>query len=107
MLVNDFGLYTWVIAVSVKIYVYRITCEALWLMPMWLDSATRVLVKSRDDGQVNQSPAGQRESCEISLLKRVELGMSSERLSPPQASLLDDLFDTDVAAVEADAIVID
>jgi len=39
---------------------------------------------------------------EIALLKRLKFAKRSEQLSPDQASLLDDLIDTDIAAIEAE-----
>ncbi|MBA1429099.1 IS66 family transposase [Pseudomonas orientalis] len=39
---------------------------------------------------------------EIALLKRFKFAKRSEQLSPDQASLLDDLIDTDIAAIEAE-----
>ncbi len=39
---------------------------------------------------------------EIALLKRFKFAKRSEQLSPAQASLLDDLIDTDIAAIEAE-----
>ncbi|WP_421138832.1 transposase domain-containing protein [Pseudomonas sp. NFX15] len=39
---------------------------------------------------------------EIALLKRFKFAKRSEQLSPNQASLLDDLIDTDIAAIEAE-----
>lgn len=39
---------------------------------------------------------------EIALLKRFKFAKHSEQLSPDQASLLDDLIDTDIAAIEAE-----
>lgn len=39
---------------------------------------------------------------EIALLKRFKFSRRSEQLSLDQASLLDDLIDTDIAAIEAD-----
>jgi transposase len=38
---------------------------------------------------------------EIAILKRHKFAKRSEQLSPDQGSLLDDLFDTDLAAIEA------
>ena len=39
---------------------------------------------------------------QIAQLKRFKLAKRSEQLSPDQASLLDDLIDTDIAAIEAE-----
>ncbi len=39
---------------------------------------------------------------EIALLKRHKFAKRSEQLSPAQDSLLDDLIDTDIAAIEAE-----
>lgn len=39
---------------------------------------------------------------EIALLKRHKFAKRSEQLSPDQGSLLDDLLDTDIAAIEAE-----
>lgn len=39
---------------------------------------------------------------EIAILKRHKLAKRSEQLSPDQGSLLDDLLDTDIAAIEAE-----
>ena len=39
---------------------------------------------------------------EIALLKRHRFAKCSEQLNPAQASLLDDLLDTDIAAIEAE-----
>ena len=39
---------------------------------------------------------------EIAVLKRHKFAKRSEQLSPDQGSLLDDLFDTDIAAIEAE-----
>ncbi len=39
---------------------------------------------------------------EIAQLKRLKLAKRSEQMSPEQASLLDDLNDTDIAAIEAE-----
>ena len=39
---------------------------------------------------------------EIAQLKRLKFAKSSEQLNPQQASLLDDLIDTDIAAIEAE-----
>jgi transposase len=39
---------------------------------------------------------------EIMLLKRFKFAKRSEQLSPDQASLLDDLIDTDIAAIEVE-----
>ena len=39
---------------------------------------------------------------EIALLKRCKFAKRSEQLSPAQANLLDDLIDTDIAAIEAE-----
>lgn len=41
-------------------------------------------------------------SHEITQLKRFKFAKRSEQLSPEQASLLDDLIDTDIAAIEAE-----
>jgi hypothetical protein len=41
-------------------------------------------------------------SHEIARLKRHKFAKRSEQLSPDQGSLLDDLLDTDIAAIEAD-----
>ena len=41
-------------------------------------------------------------SHEIALLKRHKFAKRSEQLSPDQGSLLDDLLDTDIAAIEAE-----
>lgn len=41
-------------------------------------------------------------SHEIALLKRYKFAKRSEQLSPDQGSLLDDLLDTDIAAIEAE-----
>ena len=38
---------------------------------------------------------------EIAQLKRLKFAKRSEQMSPDQASLLDDLIDTDIAAIEA------
>ncbi len=46
---------------------------------------------------VNEKPAH-----EIAPLKRFKFAKRSEQLSPDQASLLDDLIDTDIAAIEAE-----
>ncbi|MNO92161.1 Transposase C of IS166 homeodomain protein [compost metagenome] len=40
-------------------------------------------------------------SHEIAQLKRFKFAKRSEQMSPEQASLLDDLIDTDIAAIEA------
>ena len=39
---------------------------------------------------------------EIAILKRHKFARRSEQLSPDQISLLDDLLDTDIAAIEAE-----
>jgi ABC-type phosphate transport system auxiliary subunit len=39
---------------------------------------------------------------EIAQLKRLKFAKRSEQLNPQQASLLDDLIDTDIAAMEAE-----
>ena len=39
---------------------------------------------------------------EIAQLKRLKFSKRSEQLNPQQASLLDDLIDTDIAAIEAE-----
>ena len=39
---------------------------------------------------------------EIAQLKRLKFAKCSEQLNPQQASLLDDLIDTDIAAIEAE-----
>ncbi|MBB4868289.1 hypothetical protein HNP46_007212 [Pseudomonas nitritireducens] len=39
---------------------------------------------------------------EIAILKRHRFAKRSEQLSPDQGSLLEDLIDTDIAAIEAD-----
>ncbi len=39
---------------------------------------------------------------EIAQLKRMKFSKRSEQLNPQQASLLDDLIDTDIAAIEAE-----
>ena len=39
---------------------------------------------------------------EIAQLKRLKFAKHSEQMSPDQASLLDDLIDTDIAAIEAE-----
>ena len=39
---------------------------------------------------------------EIAQLKRLKFAKSSEQLNSQQASLLDDLIDTDIAAIEAE-----
>ena len=39
---------------------------------------------------------------EIAQLKRLKFAKRSEQMNPEQASLLDDLFDTDIAAIEAE-----
>jgi transposase len=39
---------------------------------------------------------------EIAQLKRFKFAKRSEQMSPEQASLLDDLIDTDIAAIEAE-----
>ena len=39
---------------------------------------------------------------EIALLKRYKFAKRSEQLSPDQISLLDELIDTDIAAIEAE-----
>ena len=41
-------------------------------------------------------------SHEIAQLKRFKFAKRSEQMSPEQASLLDDLIDTDIAAIEAE-----
>src|SRR3546814_19057745 len=45
-------------------------------------------------------------SHEIALLKRHKFAKRSEQLSPDQGSLLDDLLDTDIAAIEAELKVV-
>lgn len=39
---------------------------------------------------------------EIAQLKRLKFAKRSEQMNPEQASLLDDLIDTDIAAIEAE-----
>ena len=41
---------------------------------------------------------------EIAQLKRLKFAKRSEQLNPQQASLLDDLIDTDIAAIEAELL---
>lgn len=53
--------------------------------------------KTTHDKSVNEKLAH-----EIALLKRLKFAKCSEQLSPDQASLLDDLIDTDIAAIEAE-----
>ncbi|MDF5774808.1 IS66 family transposase [Pseudomonas syringae] len=43
---------------------------------------------------------------EIAQLKRLKFAKRSEQLSPQQASLLDDLIDTDIAAIEAELLAL-
>ena len=41
---------------------------------------------------------------EIAQLKRLKFAKRSEQMNPEQASLLDDLIDTDIAAIEAELL---
>ena len=43
---------------------------------------------------------------EIAQLKRLKFAKRSEQMNPEQASLLDDLFDTDIAAIEAELLAL-
>lgn len=43
---------------------------------------------------------------EIAQLKRMKFAKRSEQMSPERASLLDDLIDTDIAAIEAERQVL-
>ena len=55
------------------------------------------------DKQINhQKSVNEKLAHEIALLKRFKFAKRSEQLSPDQASLLDDLIDTDIAAIEAE-----
>ena len=55
------------------------------------------------DKQINhQKSVNETLAHEIAQLKRFKFAKHSEQLSPDQASLLDDLIDTDIAAIEAE-----
>lgn len=55
------------------------------------------------DKQITHHKSGNEKLAhEIALLKRFKFAKRSEQLSPDQASLLDDLIDTDIAAIEAE-----
>ena len=43
----------------------------------------------------------EKKTFEIAQLKRLKFATRNEQLNPQQASLLDDLIDTDIAAIEA------
>lgn len=59
-------------------------------------------VETMDKQITHHKSVNERLAHEIALLKRFKFAKRSEQLSPDQASLLDDLIDTDIAAIEAE-----
>ena len=59
-------------------------------------------VETMDKQITHHKSVNEKLAHEIALLKRFKLAKRSEQLSPDQASLLDDLIDTDIAAIEAE-----
>ena len=58
-------------------------------------------VETMDKQITHHKSVNEKLAHEIALLKRFKFAKRSEQLSPDQASLLDDLIDTDIAAIEA------
>lgn len=59
-------------------------------------------VETMDKQITHHKSVNEKLAQEIALLKRFKFAKRSEQLSPDQASLLDDLIDTDIAAIEAE-----
>ena len=59
-------------------------------------------VETMDKQITHHKSVNEKLAHEIALLKRFKFAKHSEQLSPDQASLLDDLIDTDIAAIEAE-----
>ncbi|GAB0080262.1 hypothetical protein TOC8171_56830 [Pseudomonas syringae] len=59
-------------------------------------------VETMDKQITHHKSVNEKLAHEIALLKRFKFAKRSEQLSPDQASLLDDLIDTDIAAIEAE-----
>jgi transposase len=59
-------------------------------------------VETMDKQTTHHKSVNEKLAHEIALLKRFKFAKRSEQLSPNQASLLDDLIDTDIAAIEAE-----
>lgn len=59
-------------------------------------------VETMDKQITHHKSVNEKLTHEIALLKRFKFAKRSEQLSPDQASLLDDLIDTDIAAIEAE-----
>ncbi|MGP5445698.1 IS66 family transposase [Pseudomonas helleri] len=57
-------------------------------------------VETMDKKNTHHKSVNEKLAHEIALLKRFKFAKRSEQLSPDQASLLDDLIDTDIAAIE-------
>ena len=58
-------------------------------------------VETMDKQITHHKSVNEKLAHEIAMLKRFKFARRSEQLSPDQASLLDDLIDTDIAAIEA------
>ncbi|RMR37453.1 Transposase [Pseudomonas syringae pv. coriandricola] len=59
-------------------------------------------VETMDKQITHHKSVNEKLAHEIALLKRFKFAKRSEQLSPDQASLLDDLIDTDIATIEAE-----
>ncbi|WP_220794035.1 transposase, partial [Pseudomonas syringae] len=59
-------------------------------------------VETMDKQITHHKSVNEKLAHEIALLKRFKFAKRSEQLSPDQAGLLDDLIDTDIAAIEAE-----
>jgi transposase len=59
-------------------------------------------VESMDKQIHHHKTVNEKLAHEIAQLKRFKFAKRSEQLSPAQSSLLDDLIDTDIAAIEAE-----
>ncbi len=59
-------------------------------------------VETMDKQITHHNSVNEKLAHEIALLKRFKFAKRSEQLSPDQASLLDDVIDTDIAAIEAE-----
>jgi transposase len=59
-------------------------------------------VETMDKQITHHKSVNEKLAHEIALLKRFKFSKRSEQLSPDQASLLDDLIETDIAAIEAE-----
>jgi len=58
-------------------------------------------VETMDKQITHHKSVNEKLAHEIAMLERFKFARRSEQLSPDQASLLDDLIDTDIAAIEA------